>query len=231
MNDSREDDLDRIRSTYERYDVERHGLWDLRNSGYARLARERDALLVDLLRESVPEDGRVLDLGCGDGYLAGAATSHGLVADWTGVDIRADALDKARREYPSAEFIQASADAVPAADGSFHVVLASNLFSSLPSSELVAGVAREIKRLLSPGGWLLWYDMRYPSPRNPEVHPLTKRAVESLFPGWRSELRTFTLLPPVARRLGPSTPYIYPVLHAIPMLRSHLIGRLRAEAA
>jgi len=36
-----------------------------------------------------------------------------------------------------------------------------------------------------------------------------------------------TLLPPLARRLGPATPLAYPVLAALPPLRSHLIGLLR----
>lgn len=231
MADTREKDLDHIRATYERYDVDRQGLWDLRNPGYARLARERDDLLVQLLRESVSENDRVLDLGCGDGYLAGAARSRAVFAVWTGVDLRATALKAARQQYPWAKFIEASADAVPSGDGSFDAILVSNLFSSLPSSDLAIAVASEIRRLLKPTGWLVWYDMRYPSPRNPEVRPLTKGAVESLFPGWRSQLRTFTLLPPIARRLGPSTPFLYPLLHAMPVLRSHLIGRLRRPPA
>jgi len=36
-----------------------------------------------------------------------------------------------------------------------------------------------------------------------------------------------TLIPPIARRLGPTTPVLYPILESIPFLRSHLIGRLR----
>lgn len=230
MRDSRENDLERVRATYQRYDAGRQALWDLGNPGYARLAGERDEVLVDLLLDSVPSNGRVLDLGCGDGYFAGVAKAKGLSAGWTGVDLRAGALEKARERYPWADFIEASADAVPADDGSFDAILVSNLFSSLPSPRLATTVASEISRLLKPTGWLIWYDMRYPSPRNPEVHHLSMPAVESLFPGWRSQLRTFTLLPPVARRLGGATSFIYPVLHAIPLLRSHLVGRLQRPA-
>ena len=49
----------------------------------------------------------------------------------------------------------------------------------------------------------------------------------SAVPGWEIELRSSTVIPPIARRLGRTTPVMYPVLHAIPPLRSHLIGRLR----
>lgn len=231
MRDARENDLDRVRATYERYDAERQSLWDLRNPGYARLAHERDELLVRLLRDSLPANGRILDLGCGDGYLAGLAKASGLVTGWTGVDLRADAIERARRDYPWADFVVASADAIPEADSSFDAILASNLFSSLPSRDLAAAAAVEISRVLKPAGWLIWYDMRYPSPRNPEVHPLPGTSVATLFPGWRVELRPFTLLPPLARRLGPATSLLYPLLHALPPLRSHLIGRLQRPPA
>jgi ubiquinone/menaquinone biosynthesis C-methylase UbiE len=225
--DAREDDLDRIRATYERYDTDRSGLWDLRNRGYARLARERDALLVRLLCASVPKGGRVLDLGCGDGYLAGIARAGGLEANWLGLDLRGNAVAEARARFPWAEFVEASADSIPAADDSFDAVLVANLFSSLPSRKLASAVAIEIARVLRPGGWLVWYDMRYPSPGNREVHPLGRRAIAALFPTWQMELRSFTLLPPLARRLGPLTSALYPLLHAVPGLRSHLIGRLQ----
>jgi hypothetical protein len=89
------------------------------------------------------------------------------------------------------------------------------------------GAAREISRVIRPGGWLIWHDLRYDNPSNKGVHGLSERGIERLFPDWARELDTFTLIPPIARRLGRTTPTLYPVLHAIPPLRSHLIGRLR----
>ena len=103
------------------------------------------------------------------------------------------------------------------------------LFSSLPTANMEDGVAREIGRVLRPGGWLIWYDLRRDNPWNPAVHGITRRAASS-FSGMEAELRSFTLAPPIARRLGPVTPVAYPLLHAIPSLRSHLIGRLQCPA-
>jgi hypothetical protein len=40
-----------------------------------------------------------------------------------------------------------------------------------------------------------------------------------------------TVLPPIARRLGVTTPLLYPMLEAIPVLRSHLVGRLQRPAS
>jgi hypothetical protein len=87
-----------------------------------------------------------------------------------------------------------------------------------------------VARILRPGGYLIWYDIRYDNPSNRAVHGVTRSRLQALFPGWRQELKTSTVAPPVARRLGRVTPIVYPVLHAIPILRSHLIGRLRKPA-
>ena len=120
-----------------------------------------------------------------------------------------------------------SADALPFEDRAFDVVSAITLMSSLPTDRLESDTAREIARVTRPGGWLIWFDLRYDNPTNPAVHGIDRRRLEPLFPGWAQELRTSTVLPPLARRLGPSTPFLYPLLELVPPLRSHLIGRLR----
>jgi hypothetical protein len=43
-------------------------------------------------------------------------------------------------------------------------------------------------------------------------------------------MRSITVVPPIARRLGPLTPVAYPILHAVPPLRSHFVGRLRCPS-
>src|SRR5260370_175243 len=96
---------------------------------------------------------------------------------------------------------------------------------------MAASVAGEIQRVMRPGGGLLWYDFRYDSPSNPNVRGVGARRVRSLFPNLTGELIGLTLLPPLARRLGPLTPAAYPVLVTIPPLRSHLCGLLRNAAS
>jgi succinoglycan biosynthesis protein ExoA len=230
---ARDAELERIRSTYERYDTEdRARLWDPHNPGYARMAADRESSLVALLRDSLPPaGGAVLDLGCGTGDLAGSVHSAGIEAAWTGVDLRAEMVRQAAAAYPWANFLEASADALPFADGSFEVVVASTLLSSLPTTALEHAVAAEVARVLRPGGWLVWYDLRYDNPSNPAVHGLNLARLRGLFPGWRAALKPMTLLPPLARRLGAATPILYPLLHALPALRSHLVGRLQRPSA
>ena len=116
---------------------------------------------------------------------------------------------------------------MPFPDDAFDVAIATTLFSSLPSRDLEERVATEIGRVLRPGGWLVWYDLRFDNPSNRAVHGVNTRRLEALFRDWPSEMRSISVVPPVARHLGRLTPVAYPLLHAIPSMRSHLIGRLR----
>lgn len=225
----RERDLRAIRETYDRYRRgRRERLWDPANPGFSRMMRDRDAVLVDLLQRSLPDQGGgVLDLGSGDGRLAAVARDADLpIQSWTGVDLDPTSVAEASAAYPWARFVEASADALPLADGTYDIVVASTLFSSFPSRALEHAVAHETARVLRPGGWLVWYDLRYDNPRNPAVHGLTAADLSRLFPGWTTELRSLTLLPPLARRLRGPALIAYGPLESIPLLRSHLVGRL-----
>lgn len=227
----RERDLDTIRSAYDGYRVHgRRRLWDLQNPGFARLVADRDRMIISNIRASLgPSVGRLLEIGFGDARLAEAAHAAQLpIGKWAGVDLDADAVRLASQQLPWATFIEASADRLPFDDATWDVVLASALFSSLPSIEIERAVAAETARVLAPGGWLVWYDLRIDNPTNRAVHGLSRERLRSLFPGWKAELRAMSLLPPLARRLGRTTPIAYPILERVPMLRSHLGGRLQS---
>lgn len=223
------DDEATIRETYAGYDREgRAHLWDRSNPGYARMADDRDVALQALVSQSLSASpARFLDIGCGGGTLVGALAARWPDVEAIGLDLLPDRVAAGRAAFPDATFVEGSADALPFDDASFDAISAVTLFSSFPSSELEAAVAAEIARVVKPGGWLVWYDLRYDNPGNRSVHGLTKGRLSELFPGWTGRLDTLTLLPPLARRLGPLTSVAYPILHAIPPLRSHLIGRLR----
>lgn len=220
--------LDQIRRTYGDYrDQGRSRLWDTKNPGYARMVRDRDRALLDVIRRSLPAGGAVLDVGCGSGDMADLVRAGIGEVAWTGVDLLPERIAEARRSRPWANWIEASADHLPLEDASFDMALAATLFSSLPTPELEHAVASEIGRVLRPNGWLIWYDLRYANPRNAAVHGIKQPTLQRLFPGWRQELVSITLVPPLARRLGSTTPLTYPLLLKVPFLRSHLIGRLR----
>jgi ubiquinone/menaquinone biosynthesis C-methylase UbiE len=220
---------ERIRDTYRAYGSGgRERIWDLRNPGFARLSRDRDIGIRDLLARSLPnKGGQMLDVGCGDGTLVGDVEQRWPDVSLTGLDLQPARIAEAQASVPDATFVIGSVDDLPFADRAFDVVTAITLMSSLPTDRMETEAAREIARVTRPGGWLVWFDLRYDNPNNPAVHGVTAKRLSELFPGWTQELRTSTLIPPIARRLGRTTPMLYPFLEAIPVLRSHLIGRLR----
>jgi ubiquinone/menaquinone biosynthesis C-methylase UbiE len=219
----------RIRDVYRSYETDgRDRLWDLRNRGFARLIQDRDIRIRDLVARSLPgAGGTLLDVGCGDGSLIASICGRWPDVTCTGLDLQPERIDEARATVPDAMFVVGSADALPFGDAAFDVVTAITLMSSLPSDAMEVDAAEEIARVIRPGGWLIWFDLRYDNPTNPAVHGVDARRLDRLFPGWTKELRSSTVLPPVARRLGPTTSVLYPLLEAIPPLRSHLVGRLR----
>src|SRR5262249_61904353 len=95
------------------------------------------------------------------------------------------------------------------------------LFTSILDAGVAGRVADEVRRVLRPGGALLWYDFRVANPWNPHVRAMSRRSVRELFPGWPATFRPVTLLPPLARRLHSLTPVLYPVLATLPPLRTH----------
>src|SRR5262249_49418911 len=119
-------------------------------------------------------------------------------------------------------------------DGSVDLVVLYTVFSSILDETMARNVADEARRVLRapdpasgrPRGAALWYDVRYANPSNPHTRAMTRQRSPALFPGFRLHLRSITLLPPVARRLGPLTPALYPLLASAPPLRSHYLGLL-----
>src|SRR5262249_35335487 len=143
-----------------------------------------------------------------------------------GVDLLADRVEEARARNPGVRIECTSAETLGFADGELDLVAAVTLFSSILDPPMAARVAAESRRVLRPGGAVLWYDFRYRNPRNPNVRGMGAGEIRALFPNLRAVLRPLTVLPPLARRLGRLTPLCYPVLAHMPLLRGHFLGLL-----
>ncbi|WP_195904260.1 class I SAM-dependent methyltransferase [Microvirga lotononidis] len=219
-------EVERIRRAYEHY--RRHGKWNDPNPGREYMIseghRDLETIFNDASVYSLP-DCRILDIGCGSGNLLGWFHEHGAQArNLYGIDLVPDRIDAARRRYPEFTFEQANAETLNFPDKSFDLISVFTVFSSVLDDRMSSKIAGTITRLLKPDGAIVWYDLRYPNPRNPHVRAMTKAQIRRLFPDFALDLKSTTLLPPIAERLGRHTQWLYPLIRKVPALRSHYMG-------
>jgi ubiquinone/menaquinone biosynthesis C-methylase UbiE len=121
--------------------------------------------LVDLA--GVTPADRVLDVGCGPGYLTAlAAEAAAPGGSSVGIDPSVPMIDQARRLRGTANcsFEVGRAEALDAPDGAFDVVVSSLAVHHIPEAVRATAFA-EMFRVLRPGGRVLLADFRPPSSR------------------------------------------------------------------
>jgi SAM-dependent methyltransferase len=225
-------EVERLRRTYAARATRQD--WDGTQPGNRMILAERARAVAALLGRHgfVPLAGRpVLEIGCSHGGVLASLLGLGArPEDLLGVDLLADRVAEARRRHPTLRFEVANAEELPFPAARFDLVLAFTVFSSILDDAMARRVSAEVRRVLRPGGALLWYDFRVDNPRNPDVRGIPPARLAALFPDLRGERRTLTVAPPLARRLGRLTPVAYPLLAALPPLRTHVLALLRAPA-
>jgi len=219
-------EADRIARAYKDLEASGPDRWSPANPGNQAILAERRRR-TRLLLGSVA-GRRVLEVGSGrGGELAWLMELGAEPAQLTGVDLLEDRVAAARVAHPGLDFRVGNAEHLEFEDASFDLVMAITVFSSILEPAMADRVAAEIVRVLKPGGALLWYDFRYDNPSNRDVRGVSAAEVRRLFPTLQGRLSGLTLLPPLARRLGPLTPAAYPLLSKVPPLQSHLLGLLK----
>lgn len=147
-------------STYfNKYDRKGAYHWDDYFGGLRRMnayTRARYDIVCECVREAKPpQDGRLLDLGCGDGALAGVLHSH-LKLPVVGVDTSEKGLALAKRMFANrgfvGEFRLISSYDTGFQDSSFNVVVCSDVIEHVDDPR---AMLREILRVLVPGGRLV----------------------------------------------------------------------------
>jgi SAM-dependent methyltransferase len=111
-----------------------------------------DRNLLTRFVELTPQQGRVCDLGCGPGHVAGFLAELG--ADVIGVDISPAMVEVARRLNPRLEFEIGDMLHLQFSDGRFAGIAALYSLIHIDRSRLPLAL-RELSRVLAPGGRLL----------------------------------------------------------------------------
>lgn len=155
--------------------------WDTNAAGWTRVVREEllasrklatDAAIVEAIMSLRPR--RVLDVGCGEGWLARELAGRGL--DVVGIDGSMELIQAARAAGGAAFSVCAYDELVaePRGAGEGYDVTACN-FSLL--EERIAPVLAALRTRLRPGGAVVVQT----------VHPWTARGDEGYRDGWRTE--------------------------------------------
>jgi alkylated DNA repair protein alkB family protein 8 len=108
------------------------------------------------VRDLIPEESRLLDIGCGNGRFLG--TLEGKAVSYTGIDFSEGLVGVAHaryRERPQTEFVVGDALALPFRDDSFDNTVSFAVLHHIPSREYRVRFLREAARVTKPGGFII----------------------------------------------------------------------------
>jgi len=108
--------------------------------------------------KSIPEQGKVLDIGCGPGSLAAVLGHLRPAIDYVGVDIAGEQIEFAKSAVKptptSCEFICLQSEELPFPAASIDCIVMTEFIEHLETDQLSA-IFKECRRLLKPAGSLL----------------------------------------------------------------------------
>jgi SAM-dependent methyltransferase len=202
--------------------------WRGSNRGNVVMAEEVRAAELDLLRKHarLPNSTtRALDFGCGSGFLLDwLCKLGGIEPNFYGIDIRSEAVASAANRYPNLNFCQGGEGELPFREGFFELIQMHLVLSSILRPHLRRQVCEELDRVLARNGAIVIYDLRVNNPGNPNVRHVRRNEIRGLFPKYSFHFQSLTVLPPLARKLGPVCSLAYPLFNAFRFLRTHNMG-------
>ena len=200
----------------------RRRAWDAGNPGNAAIREELAAALLQASSPALRGSRELLDAGCGTGWWLERLLAAGIQPERLhGLERDPARVTAAGRRAPGAPVIEGDVSSLPYEDGRFGAVFLVTVLSSLERAA-VATAAREAWRVLAPGGQLVVWEPRVPTP-NRSTHLVRPAAIE-VVTGVEAQTWTLTVAPPLARRLGPRSVRWYPGLAALRLLRTHRLA-------
>ena len=112
-------------------------------------ARRRGDAILKLVRGVSPSRPRILDLGCGTGWLTEELASLG---EAVGIELSEPTVELARQQYPHAKFMAGDVLEMPLPVASFDVVVSQEVIAHVSDQVAYIDVAA---RALAPAGYLV----------------------------------------------------------------------------
>ena len=227
-------DLDRLRAEYANRERRLAGsdLYTLFNPSNLFITQQRQRATLALLRchgFGSLADKCILELGCGGGGVLLEYMGYGASPRWLhGTDLLPDRLKDAHAKLPHLLLTNADGQSLPYRAAVFDLVLQYTVLSSILDDSVKANLAREMLRVLKPGGMILWYDF-WLNPTNPQTRGIRPFEIRRLFPGCRFEFHRITLAPPLARRLVPVSWGLALLLEKTGLFNSHYLVAIRSN--
>lgn len=221
-----------LRAEYNRraHDHRYDALYSRFNPGDVFILQERERQVLHLLSSFAQEDWynlRVLDIGCGDGHQLARFIAFGINAlHLTGMDLMYDRVKGAKARYPNAQFVSGNAERLAFANNAFDLILQFTVFTSVLDEGMRSRMAREMLRVLSPKGLILWYDYRL-NPTNAKTRGIEKREIKNLFPDCDHIFHRVTLAPPLARWVTPRSWITSALLSQVSFLKTHYLALIQ----
>jgi SAM-dependent methyltransferase len=180
------------------------------SGGREALVVERRQLTERLVRETLPPlaELSVCDVGCGRGWDLEHWRSLGVPEERLfGTELIEERVGVARRALPRASIARVDAFEIPFPDGSFDLVTASLVLSSIRDRGGRRELLAEMWRVTRAGGLLAIYDFRVRKPWNRNVVALRGRELAATLRPPSAEYRLAPLLPLLDLALKlPATP-------------------------
>ena len=229
LGDDSTNELTRIHAAYARRTKQsRYSLFDPANL-LAAQEREKEILSALTRHGCLPLDNsRILEIGCGTGYWLQEFVRWGARPEnITGIDLLPERIAEATTLCPSQVTLRCqNAAQLNYSKDTFDLVFQSTVFTSILSQHMKTQIAREMLRVLRPGGTILWYDFTVNNPWNADVRGIPRREIVKLFPECRFEFRKLTLAPPVGRPLARVSTLLYRALSAVKIFDTHCLATI-----
>ena len=120
------------------------------------IRKKEGDFILSFLGFKSPSSGKVLDLGCGNGYCLEEATKKYIHNQYWGLDLNPDLLDIAKnRNLSSCKFVKSDARQLPFEDNLFDIIYTERCLINILDWDGQKKALKEIHRVIKPESYFL----------------------------------------------------------------------------